>query len=145
MSLEYIALIAAILVLLVLSAFSGSETALTGASLPRMHELARQGNRRAMLVLALYEQRERLIGAILLGNNLVNIMSTSLATTAFIYLFGEAGVLYATAVMTMLVLIFAEVAPKTYALARSDQMALTVAPIIRIIVSFLRQSTRSIR
>ena len=74
MSLEYIALIAAILVLLVLSAFfSGSETALTGASLPRMHELARQGNRRAMLVLALYEQRERLIGAILLGNNLVNI------------------------------------------------------------------------
>ena len=87
MSLEYIALIAAILVLLVLSAFfSGSETALTGASLPRMHELARQGNRRAMLVLALYEQRERLIGAILLGNNLVNILATTLATTAFIYL-----------------------------------------------------------
>ncbi len=145
MSLEYIAFIAAILVLLILSAFfSGSETALTGASLPRMHELARQGNRRAMLVLALYEQRERLIGAILLGNNLVNILSTSLATTACLYLFGEAGVLYATAVMTMLVLIFAEVAPKTYALAHSDRMALTVAPIIRVIVFLFAPVTNAI-
>ena len=85
-------------------------------------------------MLTLYEQRERLIGAILLGNNLVNILSTSLATTAFLYLFGEAGVLYATAVMTALVLIFAEVTPKTYALARPDRMALTVAPVIRIII-----------
>ena len=145
LDMEYIVVMAAILVLLVFSAFfSGSETALTGASLPRMHELARQGNRRAMLVLALYEQRERLIGAILLGNNLVNILSTSLATTAFLYLFGEAGVLYATAVMTMLVLIFAEVAPKTYALANSDRMALTVAPIIRVIVFLFAPVTNAI-
>lgn len=145
MSLEYLAIIAAILVLLVLSAFfSGSETALTGASLARMHELARQGDRRAALVLTLYEQRERLIGAILLGNNLVNILSTSLATTAFLYLFGEAGVLYATAVMTALVLIFAEVTPKTYALARPDRMALTVAPVIRIIVFLFAPVTNAI-
>ncbi len=146
MSLEYIALITAILVLLVLSAFfSGSETALTGASLPRMHELARQGNRRAMLVLALYEQRERLIGAILLGNNLANILATTLATTAFIYLFGEAGVLYATVAMTSLVLIFAEVAPKVYALANPDRMALGVAPIIRVIVFLFAPVTHAIQ
>ena len=82
MSIEYLGLMVAIFVLLILSAFfSGSETALTAASQPRMHELARQGDRRAAIVLALYEQRERLIGAILLGNNLVNILSTSLATT----------------------------------------------------------------
>ena len=146
MSVEYIALIAAILVLLVLSAFfSGSETALTGASLPRMHELARQGNRRAMLVLALYEQRERLIGAILLGNNLANILATTLATTAFIYLFGEAGVLYATVAMTSLVLVFAEVAPKVYALANPDRMALGVAPVIRGIVFLFAPVTHAIQ
>ena len=146
MSVEYIALIAAILVLLVLSAFfSGSETALTGASLPRMHELARQGNRRAMLVLALYEQRERLIGAILLGNNLANILATTLATTAFIYLFGEAGVIYATVAMTSLVLVFAEVAPKVYALANADRMALGVAPVIRGIVFLFAPVTHAIQ
>ena len=146
MSLEYIALTAAILVLLVLSAFfSGSETALTGASLPRMHELARQGNRRAILVLALYEQRERLIGAILLGNNLANILATTLATTAFIYLFGEAGVIYATVAMTSLVLVFAEVAPKVYALANADRMALGVAPVIRGIVFLFAPVTHAIQ
>ena len=146
MSVEYIALIAAILVLLVLSAFfSGSETALTGASLPRMHELARQGNRRAILVLALYEQRERLIGAILLGNNLANILATTLATTAFIYLFGEAGVIYATVAMTSLVLVFAEVAPKVYALANADRMALGVAPVIRGIVFLFAPVTHAIQ
>jgi Mg2+/Co2+ transporter CorB len=145
MSLEYVLLSGAIFVLLILSAFfSGSETALTGASLPRMHELARQGDRRAMIVLALYEQRERLIGAILLGNNLVNILSTSLATTAFLFLLGDAGVVYATIVMTLLVLIFAEVAPKTYALARADKTALMVAPIIRVIVFLFAPITHSI-
>ena len=110
MTIDYLILAGAIFVLLILSAFfSGSETALTRASLPRMHELARQGNRRAELVLALYEQRERLIGAILFGNNMVNILSTSLATTALLLIFGDAGIVYATVVMTLLVLIFAEI------------------------------------
>ena len=145
MSIEYLGLMAAIFVLLILSAFfSGSETALTAASQPRMHELARQGDRRAAIVLALYEQRERLIGAILLGNNLVNILSTSLATTAFLFIFGEAGVLYATVVMTLLVLIFAEVAPKSYALARADRMALAVAQLIRVIVYLFGPVTNTI-
>lgn len=127
-----------ILILLVLSAFfSGSETALTASSEPRMHELARQGSVRAQIVLALQERKPRLIGAILLGNNLVNIFASALATSLLLHTFGEAGVFYATAAMTVLVLIFSEVLPKTYALGHSDRMALLVAPIIRPVVSVL--------
>ena len=124
-----------IAVLLVLSGFfSGTETALTASSRPRLHELARQGNRRARMVLALHEQRERLIGAILLGNNLVNILASALATSLFVTLFGGAGVVYATIVMTVVVLIFGEVLPKTYALSHADKLALAVAPLIRPVV-----------
>ncbi len=145
MTTEWLISIAVIAVLLVLSAlFSGSETALTGSSLPRMHELARRGNRRARIVLALHERRERLIGAILLGNNLVNILATSLATSALLGLFGEAGVAYATVVMTLLVLIFAEVLPKTYALAHADRTALAVAPVIRFVVLVLAPVTHAL-
>ena len=145
MTIDYLILAGAIFVLLILSAFfSGSETALTRASLPRMHELARQGNRRAELVLALYEQRERLIGAILFGNNMVNILSTSLATTALLLIFGDAGIVYATVVMTLLVLIFAEVMPKTIALAKADRAALLVAPVIRIIVFVFAPITHAV-
>jgi len=133
--LDWLLVLGAILVLLVLSGFfSGSETALTAASRPRLHLLDRQGNRRAGIVLKLLRRNERLIGAILLGNNLVNILASALATTAFLRLFGDAGVAYATLVMTMMVLIFAEVLPKTYALNRADRLALVVAPVFRVIV-----------
>ena len=99
-----------IFVLLLLSGlFSGSETALTAASKARLHKLAQDGNRKASKVLALIENKERLIGAILLGNNLVNILASALATSLLVTLFGEEGVVYATLVMTALVLIFAEV------------------------------------
>ena len=106
-----------IVVLLVLSGFfSGSETALTAASRPRMHSLAKRGDWRAAIVLALLGRNERLIGGILLGNNLVNILASALATSLLMRLFGDAGVVYATLVMTLLVLVFAEVLPKTWAL-----------------------------
>jgi len=132
----------AIVLLLVLSAFfSGSETALTAASNPRMHELSRQGSHRAETVLVLRERRERLIGAILLGNNLVNIFASALATSLLLGIFGEAGVLYATLAMTLLILIFAEVLPKTYALTHADKMALMLAPVLRPVVSVLAPIT----
>jgi Mg2+/Co2+ transporter CorB len=90
-----------IIVLLALSAFfSGSETALTASSDARMHELARQGDLRARKVVALQERKPQLIGAILLGNNLVNIFASALATGLLLHLFGDAGVYYATAAMT---------------------------------------------
>lgn len=119
--------------LLLFSAFfSGSETALTAASRARIHRLAADGDKRARLVERLMDNRERLIGSILLGNNLVNIMASALATGMFLRLVGESGVIYATLAMTTLVLIFAEVLPKTYAITRPDQVALGVAAPIRL-------------
>ncbi|MEM7327092.1 MAG: HlyC/CorC family transporter [Pseudomonadota bacterium] len=118
-----------ILVLIGMSAFfSGSETALTAASRARMHQYEKDGDKRASLVNQLISDRERLIGAILLGNNLVNILASALATSLFVSLMpGPSGVAVATAVMTVLVLVFAEVLPKTYAITRPDNMARSVA------------------
>ena len=91
MEIATIATLAGIFVLLVLSAFfSGSETALTAASRPRMHQLERKGEYRAGIVNRLRDRRDRMIGAILLGNNLVNILASALATSLFIAAVGEA-------------------------------------------------------
>ena len=126
----------AIFVLIVFSAFfSGSETALTAASRARMHHLSEEKNKRARIVLSLTEDRERLLGALLLGNNLVNILASALATSVFLALFGDAGVVYATLVMTAIVLIFAEVLPKTYAITNTDSFALAVSPIVRVAIA----------
>ena len=131
--------------LLLMSAFfSGSETALTASSQPLMHRLELAGDKRAAVVNRLYDQKERLIGAILLGNNLVNILASSLATSLLITYFGEAGVAYATLVMTLLVLIFAEVMPKTYAIKNANTMALFVGPPVRILVALLAPVTHTV-
>ncbi len=125
-----IGLILSIMFLLALSGFfSGSETALTAASRARMHALESEGNKRAALVNRLIGDRERLIGSILLGNNLVNILASVLATALFTQIFGPGGLslVIATAVMTVLVLVFAEVMPKTYAIKRPDSTAMSVA------------------
>lgn len=124
-----------ILVLICMSGFfSGSETALTAVSKARMTTLEKEGNKRAIIVNKLTERKDRLIGALLLGNNLVNILASAIATKFFIDLVGEAGVIYATLIMTAVVLIFAEVLPKTYALANHDKMALFISPIIAVVV-----------
>ena len=124
-----------IFVLLLLSAFfSGSETALTAASRPYMHQLEQTGDKRATLVNKLQQDKVNLIGAILLGNNLVNILASALATSLLISIFGEAGVIYATIAMTLLVLIFSEILPKTYAIRNANIAALALAPIVRIVV-----------
>lgn len=128
----------AIFLLLFLSGFfSGSETALTAASRPRMHKLAQDGDARAAVVDRLIGDREGLIGALLIGNNLVNILASALATSLFIKLLGPYGVASATALMTLLVLIFAEVMPKTYAILNADATAMGVGrfvlPIVRIL------------
>ncbi|GGD34250.1 membrane protein [Sinisalibacter lacisalsi] len=126
---------AAIAALLVLSAFfSGSETALTAASRGKLRSRADRGDRGAGRALAITEDNERLIGSVLLGNNLVNILATSLATALLTRLFGESGVALATLVMTLLVLIFAEVLPKTYAITRPESAAALVSAPIRVAV-----------
>jgi len=138
--------IALIVVLVALSGFfSGSETALTAASRARMNRLAEEKDKRAALVLKLTDDLERLIGALLLGNNLVNILASALATSVFLALFGDAGVVYATLVMTALVVIFAEVMPKTYAITNTDRFALAVAPILRVIVWLFAPVTKTVQ
>lgn len=129
---------AAIAGLLVLSAFfSGSETALTAASRGKLRSRADKGDRGANRALNITEDNERLIGSVLLGNNLVNILATSLATALFTRLFGDSGVALATLVMTLLVLIFAEVLPKTYAITRPEMAASRASgPIALIILVF---------
>lgn len=107
--------------------FSASETALTGSSRASMLRLEKQGIREAGIVGRLLNARERMIGGILIGNNLANIGASALATGVLTVLFGEVGVLYATAVMSVLVIIFAEVLPKTIAINAPDRVALIVA------------------
>src|ERR1700759_222013 len=126
-----------IALLLVSAFFSASETALTGASRASMLRLSKQGNRDADIVSSLFAMRERLIGALLLGNNIANIAASVLATDIFTSWFGDVGVLYATGVMTVLVVIFAEVLPKTIAINAPDRMALLVARPMKLMVYLL--------
>ena len=117
-----------VLVCLMLSAFfSGSETALTASSRASMARLEKQGNKRAATVNRLLAQRERLLGTLLLGNNVVNIAASALATGVLLAWFGNAGVIYATIAMTVMVVIFSEVLPKTAAINAPDRIALLVA------------------
>jgi Mg2+/Co2+ transporter CorB len=120
--------VAAILICLLLSAFfAGSETALTASSRASMHRLEKQGSRRAALVNRLLDARERMIGALLFSNNAVNIAASSLATGVLLSWFGEVGVIYATAIMTVLIVVLAEVLPKTAAFNAPNRTALAVA------------------
>ncbi len=129
----------AIFALLLISAFlSGSETALTAASRARIHALEQDGSTRAGLVNRLLSAPERIIGTVLLGNNLVNILASAITTSLLIGLFGQSGVLYATIAMTTLVVIFCEVLPKTYAIAYPDKVALAIAPSMRGLIFILR-------
>ncbi len=138
MEIATLATIGGIVVLLVLSAFfSSSETALTAASRPRMHLLEAKGDKRAKLVNRLRSDQDNMIGTILLGNNLVNILASALATSVLISLFGETGVVYATIAMTLLVLIFGEILPKTYAFRHSARLALLIAPTFLMLVRLL--------
>jgi Mg2+/Co2+ transporter CorB len=124
-----------VLFMLVLSAFfSASETALTATSRARIHELARRGSRRAGMVKSLLAKPERLIGTLLLGNNVINIAASAFATSVLLKLFGDAGVIYATISMTIMVLIFGEVLPKTYAILAPDRVAIFAAPIVSLLV-----------
>ncbi|MBO6717228.1 MAG: HlyC/CorC family transporter [Rhizobiaceae bacterium] len=125
----------AVAALIVLSfLFSGTETGMTGVSRARLHSLAQGGDRRASLVERLIERRDRLVGALLIGNNLVNILASALATSVLLKLFGDAGVVYATIGMTVLLVIFAEILPKSWALSRPEQFALFVSPFARLAV-----------
>jgi Mg2+/Co2+ transporter CorB len=138
--------VGSILALLILSGFfSGSETALTAASRGKLKSKAEKGSKGAERALHITEDSERLIGAVLLGNNLVNILAASLATALFTRLFGESGVVFATLVMTALVLIFAEVLPKTYAISDPERAASAVAAPIQVLVTIFAPVVNFVR
>ncbi|ABV93355.1 UPF0053 inner membrane protein [Dinoroseobacter shibae DFL 12 = DSM 16493] len=137
---------AVILVLLCCSGFfSGSETALTAASRGKLHAMADKGNKGAERALKLKEDNERLIGGILLGNNLANILATSLATAVFTKAFGDSGVALATLVMTALVLIFAEVLPKTYAITNPESASTRAAGLVGMVITVLAPLVAAVR
>ncbi|MFN3622529.1 MAG: HlyC/CorC family transporter [Hyphomicrobium sp.] len=145
MSLVTALILLAIVLLIALSAFfNGSETALTAASRARMHALEQEGNARAALVNRILQMPEKMIGTILIGNTLVDVLASALASGLAVLLVGEVGVVYATAVMTLLIVVFAAVLPKTYALAYSDRAALFVAPIMRGVIVLLNPVTVAI-
>ena len=132
------------LLLLMSGFFSGSETALTAVSRTRMHALETGGSRRAALINRLRDRKERLLGALLLGNTMINVLASSLATAVLVEMFGQAGVVYATIGVTVMVLIFAEVLPKTYALHHADKVSLLVSPVVAVIVALLAPFTTTV-
>ena len=123
---------------------SAAETAITGASRPRMHRLAQQGNKRAVLINSLLDRKDEAVSAVLLGNSVVNILSASLTTAVLTAIFGAAGVVYATIIVGIMVVIFAEVMPKTWALLRADRVALILAPSIVVTLAILGPMARGV-
>jgi len=137
--------LAIVLVLILCSAFfSGSETALMSSSKPKLHKLEEEGDPHAKTVSKLLDNPAELLSTILLGNNLVNIAASALATVAFTKLFGEAGVVYATLVMTFLVLVFAEVLPKTIASRFPEPIAMAIVNFMALLIIILKPFTKTI-
>ncbi|NDE89599.1 MAG: DUF21 domain-containing protein [Alphaproteobacteria bacterium] len=124
--------------LLLLSALlSAAETAFTSCSKPRMLTLENEGNKHAALVNRILKKPDLLIGAILVGYNVINVVSSALTTAAMIEAFGERGLAYATAIMSVLIVLFVEILPKTIALQRPDRTAIFLAPLVQVLVFVL--------
>ena len=139
---EIFVFISIIIFLIILSAFfSSSETALTAVSEARIHELALQGSKRAIIIEKILIKKEKMISTLLVGNNLVNVIASVYATSFALNFFAEFGLIFVTIVMTIILVIFAEVIPKTYAFSHADKLALAVAPIINIIILVLTPAT----
>ncbi len=134
-------LVSLVILIFISALFACSETSIIAASRPKIHRLANNGDRRAKKLEKLLENREKVIGTMLAGNNAINILASSIATTLFIKFFGEAGMLYATIIMTILILVFAEIAPKTIAIRNPDIIALLLTDIICFLVKIFSPFT----
>ena len=128
----------ALIILICLSAFfSSAETSMTTVNKIRIQSLAEQGDKRASILLTVIEDSGKLLSTILIGNNIVNISASSLATTITMRLFGNAAVSISTGIITLLVLIFGEITPKTMASLHAEKMALSYARIIHFLMFLL--------
>jgi len=142
---DFIITLCAIGICLLVSAFfSASETAITAVSRARIYHLILEGNRRAQAVGNLRKQKERMLGGMMIGSNLFNILAASLATDLAIRKWGQHGVIYATFIMTMVVVLFAEMLPKIYAIQNSEAAALRLAPAITLSLKGLRPLTAAL-
>jgi Mg2+/Co2+ transporter CorB len=140
-----LAFLAVVVLIIISGVFSAAETGVTAASKARILRLARDGSKRARLVEKLLDDKESLIGSALLGNNLVNTLAGALTTYVLTEAFGGYGVLIATGVITILVLIFAEVLPKTYAITRPDRVAILLGPVLGVVNRILNPVIRSVQ
>lgn len=140
----WVSLVIVLISLLLSAFFSASETALTAASRARMLRLEKQGNRSAGIVTRLLATRERMLGALLLGNNVANIGASALTTGLLLAWLGDVGVLYATIVMSVIVIVFAEVLPKTAAIATPERIALIVGRPVSWVVAIFGPIVRAI-
>jgi Mg2+/Co2+ transporter CorB len=132
-----------ILFTLISAFFSIAETGLTSVSRARLHSLARDGNRRAKIAERIREeQKEAMIGTILLGNNLVNVAASAVATSAAIAIAGQEGIVYVTILMTVLIVIVSELTPKTYAIRNPEKVSLALAPIFQWLIRIFWPITR---
>ena len=135
-----------VLFLILLSAFFACvETALTTCSKAKIHRLSKEGNKRAIKVESVFKANESAMSTILLCNNAINIMASAIATGVLIGIFGESGVIYATIVMTVLVLVFGEIAPKTYSLKNAEKIILFSAPLVLWLVKIFFPITKNIQ
>lgn len=126
-----------IICLIVISAIlSGSETSITSIRKSKIHKLANKGDKNALRVLRLIEKKNDLVSSILVGNNFVNILASALATAILIKFYGDDGVIYSTIVMSVLIVIFAEILPKNIALLKPDRYALTLSFILTLFLKF---------
>lgn len=131
MNLFNLSLLLVIIILILISGFlSGSETAITATSKARIISKIKKGNKAAKYVKIIIDNKDSVISSLLLSNNLINILASSLATAFFYNLFGVKGIIYSTLLMTFLLVIFAEVLPKTYAINKPTRTALLISPII---------------
>lgn len=131
-----------LVILVALSAFfSATETAFLSFNKARMKSMAKQGNKKAQLVVDLEEKYDKLLSTILIGNNIVNILASSMATVIFVGFFGNAGVTVSTVVMTVVVLIFGEISPKTLAKDHADSLAMIIAPFINMLMGIFTPFT----
>ena len=127
-----------LIVLLMLSGFfSSAETALTTANRIRIRTQAEHGDKNARILLKILDQPDKMLSVILVGNNIVNLYASSLATTFTIHVVGSRAVGIATGILTLLVLVFGEITPKTVATHSADTIALKIAPVIRFLMIVL--------
>ncbi len=131
-NLNLVSIIYIICLIIISAILSGSETSITSIRKSKIHKLANKGDRNALRVLKLIEKKNDLVSSILVGNNFVNILASALATAILIKFYGDDGVIYSTIVMSVLIVIFAEILPKNIALLRPDRYALTLSFILTL-------------